>query len=64
MERMRQQPIVIIDDDGTALGSVVKEDDKMILLNIIGKEVSEVSKRMTIKEVKNLLLRNKYPMVV
>ena len=57
-------PIVILDDDGTALGSVSRREDGVFLLDRAGRQLREVSVKSTIKDLKEILLRSKLPMVV
>ena len=63
-ERKFDRPIVIMDDNGVALGSVCRQDDKLFMLNVRGQVLQEVSAKLTIKNVKTLLLNLKFQGVV
>lgn len=51
--------IVILDDTGSALGSVKKNEDDIVLLDARGKKVQDVSIKISVKEAKEILLRIK-----
>ena len=52
--------IVILDDNGSALGAVhMKNEEDVILTDNSGKQIQQVSIKITIKEVKEILLRRK-----
>ena len=59
--RKFNSPIVIMDDNGVALGSVCRQGDKLFVLNPLGQVLQEVSQKLTIKNVKTLLLNLKFP---
>jgi len=60
-ERKFDNPIVIMDDNGVALGSVCREGNKFFVLDARGQCLQEVSEKMTIKNVKTLLLNLNFP---
>ena len=51
--------IVIIDDTGSALGSVCKCEENVVLVDNLGKMIQKVTVKMTVKEAKEILLRRK-----
>ena len=55
------RPIVVMDDNGVALGSVCRQDEKLFLLDAYGRVLQEVSAKLTIKNVKGILLNLKFP---
>ena len=60
-ERKFDSPIVIMDDNGVALGSVCREGNKLFVLDARGQCLQEVSAKLTIKNVKALLLNLNFP---
>ena len=62
--RKLDSPIVIVDDNGLALGVVCRQGGKLFVLNPHGQVLQEVSQKLTIKNVKTLLLNLKSPGVV
>ena len=51
--------IVILDDTGSALGAVKKNEDDVILVDRLGNKVQDVSIKISVKEAKEILLRIK-----
>jgi len=51
--------IVLIDDNGCALGAVCRREKNLILVDNSGKIIQTVSIKTTIKEAKEILLRKK-----
>ena len=49
--------IVILDDNGSAVGAACKQDNDVVLVDNFGKQVQHVSLKTTIKEAKEILLR-------
>jgi len=58
------KPIIIMDDNGVALGSVCHQNGKLFMLDAFGRVLQEVNPKLTIKNVKTLLLNLKFPGVV
>ncbi len=59
-----EQLIVLIDDNGSALGSVLMREENFTLLDKSGKEIQKVSSKTTVKEAKDILLRRKFNFIV
>ena len=51
--------IVVLDDNGSALGAVCIREENVVLLNNLGKFVQTISIKATVKEAKEILLRRK-----
>ena len=51
--------IVILDNNGSALGAVCKQEENTILVDKIGKKLQNLSIKMTVNEAKDILLRRK-----
>jgi hypothetical protein len=56
--------IVILDDNGSALGAVRKNEDVVVLVDTRGKTIQEVSIKISVKEAKDILLRRKLSFIV
>lgn len=59
-----EQLIVLIDDNGLALGSVLMNEENFTLLDHSGKIIQRISSKMTVREAKDILLRRKYNFTV
>jgi len=62
--KMNDQPIVILDINGSALGVVTVKDNKLMLCDKLGKPIREISEKMTIKAVKDVLVNLKLNQVI
>ena len=56
--------IVLIDDNGLALGAVCMREENVVLVDNLGKMIQEVTVKMTVKEAKEILLRRKINYVI
>ena len=61
---MISQSIVILDDNGSSLGVVIIKDDKPMLCDNRGTLLKEVSKKMTMKAIKEILVTLKLKEIV
>jgi hypothetical protein len=56
--------VVIIDDNGSALGAVCMRKENAVLVDKVGKIIQNVSLKITVKEAKDILLRRKINYVI
>ena len=56
--------VVIIDDNGSALGAVCMREENAVLVDKVGKMIQNVSLKITVKEAKEILLRRKINYVI
>lgn len=56
--------IVLIDDNGLALGAVCMRQKNVVLVDNLGKVIREVSIKMTVKEAKEIFLQRKVNYVI
>lgn len=54
-----EKTIVILDNNGLALGAVRISEENVILFDDLGKQIQQVSIKMTFKDVKEILLKKK-----
>jgi len=57
---MQEQGLIVIqDNDGTALGSVLRIDGKMVLVDVKGRKVGEMDEKATVRNCRDILLEQK-----
>jgi hypothetical protein len=55
-----EQVIVLLDDNGLALGAVHMDEGNSIPMDKSGKIIQKISSKKTVKEAKEILLRRKF----
>ena len=61
---MKMSKIFILDNNGTVLGYVLKQNSSILLLDYTGKTIQEVPIDITIKRAKDILLKRKFNYVM
>jgi hypothetical protein len=56
-KRERKNILVIVDDDGTELGAIIKQKSEFLLTNESGRTIQRISLKMTVRQAKEILLR-------
>ena len=59
-----EQIVVVIDDTGSALGSVQMNEGNFVLLDKSGKVIQKINSKMTVKQIKEILLRRRLEYII